>query len=527
MGTLARLNVGALSPAPAPGTPSGIVTSRQAGAGLVPAWATAELVGQLVGLSRGISPRGAVGLAVALARAGVSAGGSAVEMTRTVAGALIQGRPGVERLARDLTIRQGVRDGALQTSVLAAVPPRPTFVARQSPLLGVGPGVPVVTGESGNDSPSAAAFRDAMLGLLDSDQTHLREPSLLEPADVDGLTAHVASALDPVLTIEDSVARRLHVGGDQPWHPPDPLEPFLVAPELTEPMYVPLAELSQEWLLPGLADVPANTTALVASNPGFIEAFMIGLNHEMGSELLWHEFPTDQRRTFFRQFWDTRGFVRPAGSNNDPENLKDIPPIDAWQPGAALGENTTSNPDQLVLLVRGDIVHRYPNLDVYAVQAVWTDAGIRELGNDELHPLFSGRLEPDVAFFGFGLTPQQAIGSASPEVGEPGWFFVLEERPGEARFGLDIGEPGAAPALSWNDLSWGHLQPVGSDVGALGYIDLDAELPDTRSIVAPGDVAWHADAGLGATGATASQLALITLQRPVRVALHAADMLPE
>ena len=32
---------------------------------------------------------------------------------------------------------------------------------------------------------------------------------------------------------------------------------------------------------------------------------MVGLNHEMARELLWREYPTDQRGSYFRQFWDT------------------------------------------------------------------------------------------------------------------------------------------------------------------------------------------------------------------------------
>ncbi len=44
----------------------------------------------------------------------------------------------------------------------------------------------------------------------------------------------------------------------------------------------------------------------------FSESNMVGLNHEMARELLWSEFPTDQRSTSFRQFWDT------SESNPDP-----------------------------------------------------------------------------------------------------------------------------------------------------------------------------------------------------------------
>jgi hypothetical protein len=42
----------------------------------------------------------------------------------------------------------------------------------------------------------------------------------------------------------------------------------------------------------------------------------------------------------------------------------------------------------------------------------------------------------------------------------------------------------------------------------------------------PTEAAWHADTGLGATGSDGAELAYITLQRPVRVAIHSADLLP-
>ena len=333
------------------------------------------------------------------------------------------------------------------------------------------------------------------------------------------------AGLDPAVTIGASLGGRLQVADAVPWRPKDPLEPVLSGPDLTEPMYPALAELSQDWLLPGLADVPPNTASLVVTNQAFIEAYMLGLNHEFGRELLWQEYPTDQRRTAMRQFWDPTGLTA-SGGRAAAEAQRDIRPIHLWEATAELGENSGRATEQLVLLLRGDVVRRHPTLVVSAARAVRANAGGRELGEEEQHPRFSGRLEPDVAFFGFGLTKEQARGGPDPATGDPGWFFVLAERPGEPRFGLDVGEPGAARPQRWDDLHWGHLVPAGSELAALAYIDLDTDLPDTRAIADPPGVAWHADSGLGRRGAHASHLAFATLQRPVRVALHAADMLP-
>ena len=77
----------------------------------------------------------------------------------------------------------------------------------------------------------------------------------------------------------------------------------MAAPDLSEPTYHQLAAISHDWLLPGLDQLPADTTTLVAANREFIAAFLVGMNHELARELLWREYPTDQRGTYARQFW--------------------------------------------------------------------------------------------------------------------------------------------------------------------------------------------------------------------------------
>ena len=70
--------------------------------------------------------------------------------------------------------------------------------------------------------------------------------------------------------------------------------------------------------MPGLEHVPADTVQLLRDERRFIEAYMVGLNSEMGRELLWRGYPTDQRGTYFRQFWDATA----AGAGD----RTDIPP---------------------------------------------------------------------------------------------------------------------------------------------------------------------------------------------------------
>ena len=94
-------------------------------------------------------------------------------------------------------------------------------------------------------------------------------------------------------------------------------------------MYKPLADISSELFLPNINLIEPNSITLLETNQRFIEAYMVGLNHEFARELLWREYPTDQRGSYFRQFWDVRRSLDRAGA--DPgalrERLRDIPPL--------------------------------------------------------------------------------------------------------------------------------------------------------------------------------------------------------
>ncbi len=293
-------------------------------------------------------------------------------------------------------------------------------------------------------------------------------------------------------------------------------------------MYEALRDLSQELLLPGLEAIKPNTVTLLETNSRFIEAYMVGLNHEMGRELLWREYPTDQRGSYFRQFWDVRGRVPPPRTPQEREQLKDIPEIHRWAGANDLGVNMTggSIEGRLVLLVRGELLRRFPTAMVYAARAQFkTGAGgqaTRERipTEEERYPLFRGTLDPDVTFIGFDLDEAEARGDPDPAKGQPGWFLVIQQQPTEPRFGLDVVDGFAdtlLPLTSWNDLSWGHLATSQAEFDAMTHIRLESPLPETGGVSQPPGVAW---------GENAAHQAFITLQKPVRIAIHADDMLP-
>ncbi len=364
----------------------------------------------------------------------------------------------------------------------------------------------------GEDSPSMAAFRSAAKALLGREIVP-DKGQILRQLGIPALRTVVQSAIDPRTTIAQGFGVRTIPAAGFSWAPPDPLEPVMAHPEFPQPMFRPLAALSPDWILPGLFDVPADRVTLAKTNQPFIEAYMVGLNHEFARELLWREYPSDQRGSYFRQFWE------PNGAAPTP----DITPIHGWG-ATALGEHPArpGAGDELVLVVRGEALRRYPGTLVYAQRAAIA-SGVLGLAVDDQQrrPVFTARIEPDVALFGFALTEAEVRGDLA--AGIPGWFFVFEEQPGDPRFGLDTGAT-TAPG-TWDDLAWEHLVAAPAPVTTVDYIDLNRAEPATGALETATGPVWHAGPP-GGRVARGADHAVITLQRPVRVALYGADLLP-
>jgi hypothetical protein len=428
---------------------------------------------------------------------------------------------------------------------IAKVPPQSAFaiVAPGKPLPGPGAGHA--------DSAQAAAFRSAMSDWFAA--FHELPPNA-DPGpalDVESLQRTILSRIDPAVTVPARVgalvSRGTHVGP----LPPDPLEPIMAAPEFPQPMYAPLRDIDGRDLLPGVEGVLPDTIGVLEVNQQFIEGYMVGLNHEMARQLSWRGYPTDQRGSYFRQFWDVSGYVRKAGDPTDPaqlrERLYDIPPIHTWSLPSALGSHPNradASPDNLVLLVRGELFKRYPNATVYAGKAKRAPDGTRVLDpTDERYPLFRGTLAPDMTFLGFDLTAGDARGGtvSSPD----GFFFVFQEQPSEPRFGL---EPTASiPVKHWSELAWTNfasgtqvvtLPPTrvspwrqasrtfrtvlaSADVPKFLAPEL---LPANTAIVSDADNPNDAN---NAWGVNSAQTAYILLRLPFRILIHADLMLPQ
>ena len=286
------------------------------------------------------------------------------------------------------------------------------------------------------------------------------------------------------------------------------------APRFLQPMYEPLRDYAPDLLLPGMDQVPPNTIALLKTNPALIEAYMVGLNHEMSRELLWRGFPTDQRGTYFRQFWDAGGEELPT-TDAEREARFDITQITTWAADSRLGSHSARGAavGQMVLLIRGDLLRRYPRAMVYALESVWsTDGTRRELGTTERYPIFRATQSPDITMLGFPLTETDVRGADNKAGGHPGWFFVLQEQPTEPRFGLDVATTYGGTPAHWPDLTWGNLAANEAALKQIVYVPIDGLLKN--AVV--DQIAW---------GKNSAQMATITRQPPFRVAVHARTWL--
>jgi hypothetical protein len=168
------------------------------------------------------------------------------------------------------------------------------------------------------------------------------------------------------------------------------------------------------------------------------------------------------------------------------------------------------------------VLKKYPTVVIYAQEAKWNEVEpqhfIRELDETKrpLDPIFKAEIDPDVRFLGFDLTEAVAKGSPNPADNNPGFFFVLQERPGEPRFGLDNLSPDSPPTpTKWNDVAWEHL----TDFATLDLINLETNVPvpPTMTDLTDQQFVWRRNA---------ADMAYILYQAPVMVAFHADDMLP-
>lgn len=476
------------------------------------------------------------------------------------------------------------------------------------------------------DSVESSRFKKALKGVNNTNQESAKIGQVIArpTLNLTAINETVFQNLYPNMTIPRWVLQSLALPPSIFGQLKERFVEAMAYPRFDLPMYKPLAEYSAELFLPNVNFIEQNSISILETNQKFIEAYMVGLNHEFARELLWREYPTDQRGSYFRQFWDVDGYLdtNPLDKASviarlakvlderkdadlqsyydrltDPdvtvddayiaeayqqvltEELKDIKPLHYWKKSSKLGEHDNresgeEDQEEVVLAIRGELLKKYPTAVVYAHKAVWQDKDRQPvLSNSQTidptkertlmpltaaqqkdppatiikSPLYEAKVDPDIYFFGFDLNVCESkggTGKAEDQVDaqcaqegvkwdDAGWFFVIKERPGEPRFGLDIGAGGNIESDKielWSDLSWGDLTPAvtnGEYIQITNQMDVTAdqalENDDDEKInqqVDDRNIRWHKKM-------SSAELAYILYQVPVLVAIHASEMLPD
>ncbi|HEX4949099.1 MAG TPA: hypothetical protein VFZ34_20650 [Blastocatellia bacterium] len=550
---ITRVNDGEVSAAPPKVVPPGVVTVNQVAATLAPKDAPPAVLDWL--RRNPWAKYLPLVLAVLIFLILLLFGALGLVAGLVIAAALVYVYRRLERWARLDQQSEAIREENQTPASVDELPRSPDFTVSE-------PGSGVTPGRGASDSPEAVLFK---AGLKDAyvligasaavAQTPPRRPIAIGP-----MMDAIMTGLDPDITIPRRTYQMITIPA---WIKVLQLEEFVEAmayPEIDQPMYEPLKDISSELFLPNINLIEQNSVTLLETNQRFIEAYMVGLNHEFARELLWREYPTDQRGSYFRQFWDVRGYLDAQALDKEAlkEKLRDIPPLHKWSKFSALGdhdhrEEGGAKEEEVVLVIRGELLKKYPNTVVYAHRARWqrnpepngpidkqkervleplTAAEELKPPRDKVKtPLYEAKVDPDIFFFGFDLTVETARGGTGENPNDdPGWFFVLKERPGEPRFGLDL-KKSDTDLNVWNDLSWEHVLP-GAPAGAYLQINnamtpfavtpptLPAEQEKVEQHNDDKAVQWNKDA-------TSADIAYVLYQSPVLMAIHAAEMLPK
>lgn len=432
---------------------------------------------------------------------------------------------------------QAVSESGQTASSVAQMPTSSNFVLSS-------PGSTFRPTVGGTDSHTAVRFKAALVDsfslIAAGNQAGFRPaPVALNLADI---TTKMVTAVDPRTTI---LRRGLTTIFLPPWILSQIGEDFnevMAYPKIDLPMYKPLTSPNVERFLPNINKISENSITLMETNQRFIEAYMVGLNHDFAAKLLWREYPTDQRGSYFRQFWAVDNVIGSDGKNDtDPatqEKLYDIAEIHRWALDSALGthNNRVSGAEQgplAVLIIRGELLKKYPNTVIFAQHATYDTHGLRQpdwctpeeenappLAKTRT-PLFSANPKDDLFFFGFDLTIDEIMGVAGDH-NNPGWYFVLQERPGEPRFGLAVSRTGAA-AQTLDELTWDDAGiPVGQALHATTLASLGLSSPDPDHAVQHND-----DKQITGASISAARWAYVLFRPPVMVAIHGDELLAQ
>lgn len=169
--------------------------------------------------------------------------------------------------------------------------------------------------------------------------------------------------------------------------------PVMAAPIFPDPTSFYLRELSEKFILPSVEELRMNSISCFESNLAFEEAFLAGMNTEMGRELLWREYPTDERGSYFRKFWDQVEIPDDFG-----KKYFDVKYMHNWKNRLG-GNHEPGKGKMLVFVVKSDLMRSYPQTSICLSQ-VKNNQGNNEL-SCILSPAMTGWLSNDTFMAGF------------------------------------------------------------------------------------------------------------------------------
>lgn len=337
--------------------------------------------------------------------------------------------------------------------------------------------------------------------------------------DPDELKSDTVAQLDPAVTLPELMADRVRGLPEHAAQPGKIVKDFSFPLAFDEPTYRKLQQLDPDFLMPGFSMIPEDTVTIVEANAQFIEAFLIGMNHELSREFAWRQMPLLLNGSWFRRFWDYRGAT--------PQF--DIEPIDEWKATRPLGGGS-DRLEKAVLLVKSELFQQYPRTSVYAVKAKWgqPDKGdqladaTRPSGGEKKariplledpaawhRPIFDGTIGKTAKFFGFDLSAEDLVGEGN----SPGYFLMFEQGVRDTQFGLDPANGfGRKKPSKADNLHWGHFAADQAALAGMSH--------------APAAAPWGEQPIEGAVwGANSANTARLSLQRLVRILFPAGALI--
>lgn len=403
---------------------------------------------------------------VGIVRGGGIRPGRAIVRGNAIGGAVARVPVEGARMVRGAALARGAGGvrGVLDTSSLTRITTATTAAAKAAAFgrLAALATVPVTPVIDALQALGIDQLRSAVTALLDpAGIAKIAPVTRRDTVAVDTL----AAAIDPRITVRAALKGRLSLSDELAAKVflPHRIRRIMAAPVFRRPMYQALHAYSPDWLIPGLSLLPATDfVTVLATNSRFMEAFLVGLSDEMGRELLWRNYPTDQSGTYFRRFWD-----------KDADELGEQ--IHAFS-SAALGDHIEIGGDggsepRAVIVVKSDLVRRYPDVIIQVVKNHGTPAAPQFDGPGAViaRQLFAAHLPPDVALVGVDV--------GLDEIDGEDWWITIAEHPTATRFD----------------------RPQDAHIGAAPF---------------------YRPPGVN----TAAEFAVDRLHEPVRVAFHATDL---